>query len=59
MRPYVQGSLEALTWVQELLEGLRGDPHGVDKAIKEVEDALRDLRRGMALDFRERLRATV
>lgn len=56
MRERAQAVMETLTWVQELLEGLRGDPHGVDKAIREVEDALRDLRRGMALDFRERLK---
>ena len=59
MRETVQAVLEALMWVQVMLEDLVNDPDGVRKALREVEEALEDVKRGVALDFRQRLRATV
>lgn len=56
MRDYAAGALEALSWVDELLEEERKKCNGKSCiAQKEVETALRDLHRGVAVDFRRRL----
>ena len=53
MNDYVRGALEALVWVEALLG--RVDP---DQVKQEVAGARGDLLAGMAVDFRDRLRAS-
>lgn len=47
---------EALSWAQEMLDELLNDPRGIEKALSEVRDAIEDMRKGIAVDFRYRLR---
>jgi len=47
---------EALSWLEDLLTDLRNDPEGVKKALREVQDAIQDIKKGVAVDFRHRLR---
>jgi len=47
---------EALSWLEDLLTDLRNDPEGVKKALREVQDAIEDIKKGVAVDFRYRLR---
>jgi len=57
---YVRGVFEALTWVQRLLVNSvdpEMDPLDVlNRAVAEVENAIEDIKEGVAMDFRERLR---
>jgi len=52
MREYVRGSLEALLWVKSMLES-----ENLEAVKREVENAINDIMAGIAIDFRERLRA--
>jgi len=56
LHDYVRGAFEALSWVRKLLVGLRRNPEGWEKAIKEVDNAIEDIKEGVAIDFRWRLR---
>jgi len=57
---YVRGVFEALSWVQRLLVNSvdpEMDPLDVlNRAVAEVENAIEDIKEGVAMDFRERLR---
>jgi hypothetical protein len=53
MNDYTRGALEALAWVESLLG--RVDP---DQLKREVAGARGDLLAGLAVDFRDRLRAS-
>ena len=53
MNDYARGALEALVWVESLLG--RVDP---DQLKREVVGARGDLLAGLAVDFRDRLRAS-
>ena len=52
MRDYICGVFESLNWVLELLRS--NLPRKI--IIREVESALDGVRRGVAMDFRYRLR---
>ena len=52
MREYVRGALEALLWVKKLLEN-----EELSYIKNQVENAIEDITSGVAIDFRERLRA--
>ena len=56
MREGTAAVFEALSWVQEMLSELLNDPKGIEKAINEVRDAIEDMKKGIAIDFRHRLR---
>jgi hypothetical protein len=56
MREGTAAVFEALSWVQEMLDGLLNDPKGIEKALGEVRDAIEDMKKGIAVDFRHRLR---
>ena len=60
MHDYVRGVFEALSWVQRLLVNSvdpEMDPLDVlNRAVAEVENAIEDIKEGVAMDFRERLR---
>ena len=59
MKDYVRGAFEALSWVYSLLDGIESekDVDRVKKAVKEVDSAMDDIRDGVAVDFRYRLRS--
>ena len=42
--------------MEDLLSDLRNDPEGVKKALREVQDAIEDIKKGVAVDFSYRLR---
>jgi len=56
MREGTAAVFEALSWVQEMLDDLLNDPKGIEKALGEVRDAIEDMKKGIAIDFRHRLR---
>ena len=56
MREGTGAVFEALSWLEDLLTDLRNDPEGVKKALREVQDAIQDIKKGVAVDFRHRLR---
>jgi len=56
MREGTAAVFEALSWVQEMLSELQNDPKGIEKAVNEVRDAIEDMKKGIAIDFRHRLR---
>jgi len=47
MNDYVAGAVEALSWVKHLLKQKKAE-----EAIKEVEDAIETILKGVAIDFR-------
>ena len=53
MNDYVRGAFDALVWVESLLAKL-----SLDDLKREVAGAKGELQAGMAVDFRERLRAS-
>jgi len=56
---YVRGAFEALSWTHVLLVNIdrKKDPLGhLDKVIREVEAAIDDIREGVAVNFRDRLK---
>jgi len=56
---YVRGAFEALSWTHVLLVNIhpKKDPLGhLDKVIRELEAAIDDIREGVAVNFRDRLK---
>lgn len=53
MNDYTRGALEALAWVESLLGRV-----DLDQLKREVAGARGDLLAGLAVDFRDRLRAS-
>jgi hypothetical protein len=53
------GAFECLSWLEERISRLdsEGDPWRTLK--REIDEAATDIRRGVGVDFRERLRATM
>ncbi|MEM3666903.1 MAG: hypothetical protein QW222_07475 [Candidatus Bathyarchaeia archaeon] len=57
MHDYVKGAFEALSWVRLQLLDLQHNPdQAVKETLKEIDAALEDIKRGVAGDFRWRLR---
>jgi len=54
LNDYGRGALEALAWVQSLMEEMRKDKDW-EKLRRDVDDAKEDLLRGIAIDFRFRI----
>ena len=59
MNDYTRGAFECLSWLEERISRLEseGDPWQTLK--REIDEAITDIRRGVGVDFRERLRATM
>jgi len=55
MREGTGAVFEALSWIEELLSDLKDQPSGLEKALKEVREAIDDIKKGVAIDFRHRL----
>ncbi len=56
MHDYVRGAFEALSWIRMLLQDLKNDPEAIEKAVKEIDNAIDDIKAGVATDFRWKLR---
>jgi len=56
MHDYVRGAFEALSWIRMRLLELRNDPEALDKAVKEIDNAIDDIKAGVATNFRWKLR---
>jgi len=54
LNDYGRGALEALAWVQSLMEEMRKDKDW-EKLRRDVDDVKEDLLRGIAVDFRFRI----
>jgi len=60
MNEYIRGAFEALAWVQTVIEKQKmtdKHPSRWESLNEEIEEAIRDIRKGISVDFRERLRA--
>ena len=58
MNEYCKGAFEALSWLESLLPDLKDNPQGWKLLEQEVNDAMIDIKRGIGVDFRYRLKAT-
>ena len=59
MNDYTRGAFECLSWLEARMSDLERDGERWERLRKEVIDAIYDIRRGVGVDFRERLRALV
>jgi len=59
MNEYTRGAFECLSWLEEVISRLRERGESWEPLRVEIDGAIRDIRRGIGVDFRERLRATV
>jgi hypothetical protein len=59
MNEYTKGAFECLSWLEEVINVLREEGEPLEDLNSEIDSAIRDIRRGVGVDFRERLRATV
>ena len=58
MNDYTKGAFECLSWLEAKMEDLDRDSSKWESLRREVGDAINDIRRGVGVDFRERLRAS-
>jgi len=58
MNEYTKGTFECLSWLEEVISLLREKEKSWEPFSVEIGEAIRDIRRGIGVDFRERLRAT-
>ena len=59
MNDYVRGAFEALNWVEALLADIGPAKDSRDQlknVVTEVEEALADIKEGVAVDFRHKLK---
>ena len=56
MNEYTRGAFECLSWLEEVISMLRDRGESWEPLSVEIDGAIR---RGVGVDFRERLRATV
>ena len=59
MNEYTRGAFECLSWLEEVINMLRERGDSWEPLSVEIDGAIRDIRRGVGVDFREHLRATV
>jgi hypothetical protein len=59
MNEYTRGAFECLSWLEEVINVLRERGETLEDFTTEIDSAIRDIRRGVGVDFREHLRATV
>lgn len=57
MNEYARGAFECLSWFEARMADLERDADRWERLRREVSDAISDIRRGVGVDFRERLRA--
>ena len=59
MNEDTRGAFECLSWLEEVVSMLKERGESWEPLSVEIDGAIRDIRRGVGVDFRERLRATV
>jgi len=59
MNEYTKGAFESLSWMEAKMAELDGRGDRWESLRHEIDDAINDIRRGVGVDFRERLRALV
>jgi hypothetical protein len=59
MNEYTRGAFECLSWLEDRIVRLESERNYWQTLKKEIDEAIRDIRRGVGVDFRERLRATM
>ena len=57
MNEYTRGAFECLSWLEEVINMLRERGEPWEDLNSEIDGAIRDIRKGVGVDFRERLRA--
>jgi len=57
MRQETAAVFEALSWVEGILIELKNESRGLDKALREVREAIDEIKKGVAVDFPHRLRS--
>ena len=59
MNDYTRGALESLSRLEERISLLESEWDPWQTLKREIDEAITDIRRGVGVDFRERLRATM
>ena len=59
MNDYTKGALECLSWVEARMVDFEKDKAKWEQLKKEVDDVIHDIRKGIGVDFRHRLRARI
>jgi hypothetical protein len=59
MNDYTKGAFECLSWLEAKMGDLDRNSDKWESLRREVGDAINDIRRGVGVDFRERLRALI
>jgi hypothetical protein len=59
MNEYMRGAFECLSWLEDRISRLESERDPWKTLKREIGEAIRDIRRGVGVDFRERLRATM
>ena len=57
MNEYARGAFECLSWLEAKMIDYEMSQNRWNALKKEVSEAIYDIRRGVGVDFRERLRA--
>lgn len=56
MNDLARGAFEALSWVESLIDDCQDQPDGWKKLITEINEAINSIKRGVSIDFMDRLR---
>ena len=59
MNEYTKGAFECLSWLEDRTSRLETERNRWETLTREIAEAITDIRRGVGVDFRERLRATM
>jgi hypothetical protein len=59
MNEYTKGAFECLSWLEAKMSDLDRAGDKWESLRREVGGAIQDIRRGVGVDFRERLRALI
>jgi hypothetical protein len=59
MNEYTRGAFECLSWLEDRISRLESERDSWKTLKREIDEAITDIRRGVGVDFRERLRATM
>lgn len=59
MNEYTRGAFECLSWIEAKMADYGKGRDKWDMLKREVNDAIQDIRRGVGVDFRERLRTII
>jgi len=59
MNEYTRGAFECLSWLEARMEDLKRSDDKWESLMREIGDAINDIRRGVGVDFRERLRSLI